>query len=162
MKFAEEWLYPQYFNAMKSIIEAYEKSKIPLRWIREQKINIAPMYDMWNGEGTYAFISSNDASISIDSDVVCDMIKKVGSGAYVFGTMIGKKILMIKQPKELLEEIQIIIPTFDRRIPMNDILTKDVFSALVGELVSEEDSKMLYWLTRNDKRYIKNKILKIL
>ena len=44
--------------------------------------------------------------------------------------MIGKKILMIKKPKELLEEMQAIIPTFDRRIPMNEILTKELLNIL--------------------------------
>lgn len=162
MKFAEELLFPQYFNAMKSVIETYEKSKVPLRWIRDQKINIAPMYDIWGDEKIYAFISRCDASISIDNDVICSIVKKVGSGAYVFGTMIGKKILMIKKPKELLEEMQEIIPTFDRRIPMNEILTKELFSALVGEIVSEEDSPILSWVDEEEKNFLKNKILNIL
>lgn len=58
--------------------------------------------------------------------------------------------------------MQAIIPTFDRRIPMNEILTKELFSALVGEIVSEEDSPILSWVDEEEKNFLKNKILNIL
>ena len=95
MKFAEEMWFPQYFRAVKRIIDVYERSEMPLRYIIGQEIDIFPMIER---VGMYSVFSGK---ISMDNDSMLD-ISIVGSGAQIFGYEMGHKLLCVKESNELL------------------------------------------------------------
>lgn len=102
-RFAEELLGPQYFRAMRQNIAAYERSELPIRLIRRQKVIIRPLPR--NLAGQYLIPSQ---IILVDNDAVCGI--KGWSGAFVVGHELGHKALHVKEgSKALLKEVSEIL-----------------------------------------------------
>lgn len=155
MKFAEEILFPQYFNAAKSIIRAYEESPMPLKWINAQSIIIRQLdhYD-------FAFFSKETGSIILDNDSACGMKYGV-PGELSFGAMVGQKILSIKHSTDLIKKVEEQIPMINWTYLMNDYFAEQFLAELTGEIVSKESSRELFWLDERERKYFQNEILKI-
>ena len=154
MKFAEELLFPQYFGAVKSIIHTYEKSPLPRRFIINQPIVIMPLG--WSEYGKLG----EDGSIIIDNDSSCGFKRGV-SGALVYGSMIGYKIVAAKQPVDVLEKVKERIPMINKMYRTDDRWAKNFLSELTGELASGEKSNELFWLDEKDRKYFQREVLRI-
>ena len=148
MKFAEEMWFPQYFRAVKGIIETYEKSEAPIRFIKGQPISLIPL-----PMGEYARLG-HDGSIIIDNDTACGM-KKIGPGAQVFGVMVAQKMLAYKGAKQFSEITRQIVPDID------EYLLKFLFAELFGEIVCGQNAPSLYWMDEDCKNHLKREVLKI-
>lgn len=146
MKFAEEMWFPQYFRAVKQIVDVYEKSQMPLRYIVGQEIDIFPMLD---SVGIYSLSSGK---IAIDNDSLLD-IRKEGSGAQIFGHEIGHKILFVKDSNELLRNIESLLSI--RRKWSHEIIAE-----LAGEVISNETST-IFRFDERAKNYFKRQLLKL-
>ena len=153
MKFAEEILFPQFYRAADSMIQHFEKSPLPTRWIYNQPIVIIPL--AWNDYGCLG----HDGSIIIDNDSSCGF--KCGMpGSLVFGAMMGFKVIYTKRPTLILEKIKERVPMINKMYHTDDRWAKNFFSEITGEIVSGEESKELFWLDEKDRKYFQNEILK--
>lgn len=149
MKFAEEVVFPEYFRAIKKIIARYEQSKMPIRYIIGQEIDIFPMIDC---SGIYSIISGK---IAVDNDGVFD-IRCEGSGTQIFGHEIGHKVVCVKKSmsKELLENVK-------EYFSVSEELAHEIIAELSGEIVANDGTSMISYLDENVKNYFKQKILKL-
>lgn len=148
MKFAEEMWFPQYFRAIKRIIETYERSPMPLRYIKGQKIDIFPMV------GRVGIFSTTSGRIAVDNDGLLDM-RREGSGAQIFGHEIGHKLHTVKVSNDLLQEIESFFS-------VNRMLAKELLAELTGELIANDNSAIkISYIDENSKRYFMQQILKL-
>lgn len=148
MKFAEEMWFPQYFRAAKRIIDVYEKSQMPLRYIIGQEIDIFPMLER---AGMYSIVSGK---IAVDNDGLID-IRKEGSGAQIFGHEIGHKVHCVKDSNKILENVQKIFGA-------NDKWSYEIIAELTGEIIANDDSAIkISFLDERTKQYLKRQILKL-
>lgn len=148
MKFAEEMWFPQYFRAAKRIIDVYERSEMPLRYIIGQEIDIFPMIER---VGMYSIVSGK---IAVDNDGIID-IRREGSGAQIFGHEIGHKILCVKESRELLENVQEYFGTTEK-------WAHEIIAELTGEIVANDDTAIkISLLDERPKAYFKRQILKL-
>ena len=148
MKFAEEMWFPQYFRAAKRIIDVYERSEMPLRYIIGQEIDIFPMIER---VGMYSIVSGK---IAVDNDGIID-IRREGSGAQIFGHEMGHKILCVKESRELLENVQEYFGTTEK-------WTHEIIAELTGEIVANDDTAIkISLLDERPKAYFKRQILKL-
>ena len=148
MKFAEEMWFPQYFRTIKRIIETYEKSPMPLRYIKGQKIDIFPMV------GRVGIFSTTSGRIAVDNDGLLDM-RREGSGAQIFGHEIGHKLHTVKVSNDLLQEIESFFS-------VNRMLAKELLAELTGELIANDNSAIkISYIDENSKRYFMQQILKL-
>lgn len=148
MKFVEEMWLPQYLRAVKGIIETYEKSEAPIRFIEDQPISLIPL-----PMGEYAMLG-HDGSIIIDNDTACGS-KKVGPGAHVFGVMVAQKMLIYKGTREAFESIRRIVPNID------EISATFLYAELFGEVVCGQSTPNLCWMDETCKNYLKREVLRI-
>lgn len=148
MKFAEEMWFPQYFRAAKRIIDVYERSEMPLRYIIGQEIDIFPMIER---VGMYSIVSGK---IAVDNDGIID-IRREGSGAQIFGHEMGHKILWVKESRELLENVQEYFGTTEK-------WAHEIIAELTGEIVANDDTAIkISLLDERPKAYFKRQILKL-
>ena len=148
MKFAEEMWFPQYFRAAKRIIDVYERSEMPLRYIIGQEIDIFPMIER---VGMYSIVSGK---IAVDNDGIID-IRREGSGAQIFGHEMGHKILCVKESRELLENVQEYFGTTEK-------WAHEIIAELTGEIVANDDTAIkISLLDEKTKTYFKHQILKL-
>ena len=148
MKFAEEMWFPQYFRAAKRIIDVYERSEMPLRYIIGQEIDIFPMIER---VGMYSIVSGK---IAVDNDGLLDM-RREGSGAQIFGHEIGHKLHTVKVSNDLLQEIESFFS-------VNRMLAKELLAELTGELIANDNSAIkISYIDENSKRYFMQQILKL-
>jgi len=148
MKFAEEMWFPQYFRAAKRIIDVYERSEMPLRYIIGQEIDIFPMIER---VGMYSIVSGK---IAVDNDGIID-IRREGSGAQIFGHEMGHKILCVKESRELLENVQEYFGTTEK-------WAHEIIAELTGEIVANDDTAIkISLLDERPKAYFKRQILKL-
>lgn len=148
MKFAEEMWFPQYFRAVKRIIDVYERSEMPLRYIIGQEIDIFPMIER---VGMYSVFSGK---ISMDNDSMLD-ISIVGSGAQIFGHEMGYKLLCVKESNELLENVQEYFGTTEK-------WAHEIIAELTGEIVANDDTAVkISFIDERTKEYFKRQILKL-
>lgn len=148
MKFAEEMWFPQYFRAAKRIIDVYERSEMPLRYIIGQEIDIFPMIER---VGMYSIVSGK---IAVDNDGIID-IRREGSGAQIFGHEMGHKILCVKESRELLENVQEYFGTTEK-------WAHEIIAELTGEIVANDDTAIkISLLDERPKVYFKRQILKL-
>ncbi len=148
MKFAEEMWFPQYFRAVKRIIDVYERSEMPLRYIIGQEIDIFPMIER---VGMYSVFSGK---ISMDNDSMLD-ISIVGSGAQIFGHEMGQKLLCVKESNELLENVQEYFGTTEK-------WAHEIIAELTGEIVANDDTAVkISFIDERTKEYFKRQILKL-
>lgn len=148
MKFAEEMWFPQYFRAVKRIIDVYERSEMPLRYIIGQEIDIFPMIER---VGMYSVFSGK---ISMDNDSMLD-ISIVGSGAQIFGHEMGHKFLCVKESNELLENVQEYFGTTEK-------WAHEIIAELTGEIVANDDTAVkISFIDERTKEYFKRQILKL-
>lgn len=148
MKFAEEMWFPQYFRAIKRIIETYERSPMPLRYIKGQKIDIFPMVER---VGMFSPISGR---VAVDNDGLLDMTRE-GSGAQIFGHEIGHKIHTVKESNDLL-------PKMENYFSLNRILAMELFAELTGEIIANDNSAIkISFIDENTKRFFKRQLLKL-
>lgn len=148
MKFAEEMWFPQYFRAVKRIIDVYERSEMPLRYIIGQEIDIFPMIER---VGMYSVFSGK---ISMDNDSMLD-ISIVGSGAQIFGHEMGRKLLCVKESNELLENVQEYFGTTEK-------WAHEIIAELTGEIVANDDTAVkISFIDERTKEYFKRQILKL-
>lgn len=148
MKFAEEMWFPQYFRAAKRIIDVYERSEMPLRYIIGQEIDIFPMIER---VGMYSIVSGK---IAVDNDGIID-IRREGSGAQIFGHEMGHKILSVKESRELLENVQEYFGTTEK-------WAHEIIAELTGEIVANDDTAIkISLLDERPKAYFKRQILKL-
>lgn len=148
MKFAEEMWFPQYFRAAKRIIDVYERSEMPLRYIIGQEIDIFPMIER---VGMYSIVSGK---IAVDNDGIID-IRREGSGAQIFGYEMGHKILCVKESRELLENVQEYFGTTEK-------WAHEIIAELTGEIVANDDTAIkISLLDERPKAYFKRQILKL-
>lgn len=148
MRFAEEMWFPQYFRAIKRIIETYERSPMPLRYIKGQKIDIFPMVER------VGIFSTTSGLIAVDNDGLLDM-RREGSGAQIFGHEIGHKLHTVKVSNDLLQEIESFFS-------VNRMLAKELLAELTGELIANDNSAIkISYIDENSKRYFMQQILKL-
>ncbi len=148
MRFAEEMWFPQYFRAIKRIIETYERSPMPLRYIEGQKIDIFPMVER------VGIFSTTSGLIAVDNDGLLDM-RREGSGAQIFGHEIGHKLHTVKVSNDLLQEIESFFS-------VNRMLAKELLAELTGELIANDNSAIkISYIDENSKRYFMQQILKL-
>lgn len=148
MKFAEEMWFPQYFRAAKRIIDVYEKSQMPLRYIIGQEIDIFPMAER---VGMYSIVSGK---IAVDNDGLID-IRKEGSGAQIFGHEIGHKVHCVKDSNKILKNVQKIFGA-------NDKWSYEIIAELTGEIIANDDTAIkISFLDERTKQYLKRQILKL-
>ena len=148
MKFAEEMWFPQYFRAAKRIIDVYERSEMPLRYIIGQEIDIFPMIER---VGMYSIVSGK---IAVDNDGIID-IRREGSGAQIFGHEMGHKILCVKESRELLENVQEYFGTTEK-------WAHEIIAELTGEIVANDDTAVkISFIDERTKEYFKRQILKL-
>ena len=148
MKFAEEMWFPQYFRAAKRIIDVYERSEMPLRYIIGQEIDIFPMIER---VGMYSIVSGK---IAVDNDGIID-IRREGYGAQIFGHEMGHKILCVKESRELLENVQEYFGTTEK-------WAHEIIAELTGEIVANDDTAIkISLLDERPKAYFKRQILKL-
>lgn len=148
MRFAEEMWFPQYFRAIKRIIETYERSPMPLRYIKGQKIDIFPMVER------VGIFSTTSGLIAVDNDGLLDM-RREGSGAQIFGHEIGHKLHTVKVSNYLLQEIESFFS-------VNRMLAKELLAELTGELIANDNSAIkISYIDENSKRYFMQQILKL-
>lgn len=148
MKFAEETWFPQYYRAAKRIIDVYERSEMPLRYIIGQEIDIFPMIER---VGMYSIVSGK---IAVDNDGIID-IRREGSGAQIFGHEMGHKILCVKESRELLENVQEYFGTTEK-------WAHEIIAELTGEIVANDDTAIkISLLDERPKAYFKRQILKL-
>jgi len=148
MKFAEETWFPQYYRAAKRIIDVYERSEMPLRYIIGQEIDIFPMIER---VGMYSIVSGK---IAVDNDGIID-IRREGSGAQIFGHEMGHKILCVKESRELLENVQEYFGTTEK-------WAHEIIAELTGEIIANDDTAIkISLLDERTKEYFKRQILKL-
>ena len=148
MKFAEEMWFPQYFRAVKRIIDVYERSEMPLRYIIGQEIDIFPMIER---VGMYSVFSGK---ISMDNDSMLD-ISIVGSGAQIFGHEMGHKPLCVKESNELLENVQEYFGTTEK-------WAHEIIAELTGEIVANDDTAVkISFIDGRTQEFFKRQILKL-
>ena len=148
MKFAEEMWFPQYFRAVKRIIDVYERSEMPLRYIIGQEIDIFPMIER---VGMYSVFSGK---ISMDNDSMLD-ISIVGSGAQIFGHEMGHKLLCVKESNELLENVQEYFGTTEK-------WAHEIIAELTGEIVANDDTAVkISFIDGRTQEFFKRQILKL-
>lgn len=148
MRFAEEMWFPQYFRAAKRIIDVYERSEMPLRYIIGQKLDIFPMVEQL---GMYSIVSGR---IAVDNDAIID-IRKEGSGAQIFGHEIGHKVLWVKDSNKLLENVQELFGITNK-------WSHEIVAELTGEIIANDDTAFkMSFIDERTKQYLKCQILKL-
>lgn len=148
MRFAEEMWFPQYFRAAKRIIDVYERSEMPLRYIIGQKLDIFPMVEQF---GMYSIVSGR---IAVDNDAIID-IRKEGSGAQIFGHEIGHKVLWVKDSNKLLENVQ-------EFFGITNKWSHEIVAELTGEIIANDDTAFkMSFIDERTKQYLKRQILKL-
>ena len=148
MKFEQQMCFPQYFRAVKRIIDVYERSEMPLRYIIGQEIDIFPMIER---VGMYSVFSGK---ISMDNDSMLD-ISIVGSAAHIFGHEMGHKLLCVKESNELLENVQEYFGTTEK-------WAHEIIAELTGEIVANDDTAVkISFIDERTKEYFKRQILKL-
>lgn len=147
MKFAEEMWFPQYFRAAKRIIDVYEKSEMPLRYIIGQEIDIFPMVER---VGMYSI----SGKIAVDNDGLID-IRKEGSGVQIFGHEIGHKVHCVKDSQKLLQNLQEFFRTDNK-------MTYEIMAELTGEIIANDGTAIkISFIDEKTKEYFKRQILKL-
>lgn len=142
-RFVEEMLGPQYFEAMKRNILAYEDSQLPIRFLHGSKVVIAPLPI----EVPACYLPVPDI-IMMDNDAVCGM--KHFSGEFVMGHELGHKILWVKLGKEeLLKRISDILMVNSQS---NDKMLKELIADEVGNLISGDQVDRQLFSKRIDER----------
>lgn len=156
MGFVEKILLQKYFKAADDMILYYEKRNIlPIRYINNQQITIQPFAK----SNEYGKLLSN-GRILLDNDAFCGVIGRY-SRNFIFGSMIGYKIIATKEPEELLQKIKKTIPTINGLFYINRLWAEKILSDLTGEIVSGEEPRDLFWIEKKDRKYIQQEILKI-
>ena len=95
-RFAEEFMEPQYFGAMRRNIEAYENSLLPTRLLYKQPVEIGPI--AINIPAAYGH-----GVIFMENDAVCGIGRSTGE--FLFGHEMGHKAMDVKEEEMLIREI---------------------------------------------------------
>lgn len=125
----ENWIYPQATRRMKAVLESYEMSELPKKFLVGQKIVLYPISD-FRCLGSY--ISKLDI-ILLDSDAFSIGVRG-GSGAFLYGHECGHRIMHFRKSalKTALEETKSLLMISDEH------MAEEVLCDAFGELLDYE------------------------
>lgn len=129
-KFLTEIIFPQYTRAMRGGIDAFVRSKLPTKFVYQQKVVIAPLfiYD----DDLLGFYNHIEDYIGLDSDSFSLGFSE-GTGIFLYGHEVGHRIVFFRPRKkqEALSEVKNILMISDDKIA-EEILC-DAFGYLLNE-----------------------------